>query len=199
MYVRKKTNSMQEKVLNIIEQLNPYGILVVGLGNPGYFKTRHNVGSDFLIERINSKNANKINNNLYLYPCKNYFVLLYVMPDTMNISGKNILKMYRDLNCKELVVLVDDLDSKCGKIKKSFGVSAGGHNGTRSIIEFFGHNKFWQFKIGIGRPIDNKISISQFVLEKFTEDDTLLIFNQNNYKIFEDFMEEILESKKSLS
>ena len=149
--------------------------LIVGLGNPGYSWTRHNAGADLLNLAIANRAQKKIADNLSCVFFSGFCAFVLLCPDVMNISGNKISHTYNKLNCNNLIVVVDDLDTPIGKIKKSFEVSSGGHNGVKSIIHNFGHNKFWKIKIGIGRP--DSLDISDFVLSPFSFDEKNAIIN----------------------
>ena len=68
-----------------------------------------------------------------------------------------------------MIVFHDDLDIEFGKIKAKFGGSSAGHNGIASIDKFIG-KEYSRVRIGIGKP-ENKISISDHVLNDFNEDE----------------------------
>lgn len=136
--------------------------IIAGLGNPDdkYVGTRHNVGRDFL---------NALGKDL---PKK----AKVVTPDVyMNNSGGPIKKLVTSKKAAEkLVVLHDELDLPLGRIKISFGASAGGHNGIKSIIAALKTQDFVRVRIGISpstpsgklkRP-DGE-DITDFVLGKF--------------------------------
>ena len=145
-------------------------ILIVGLGNPGYSYSPHNIGADVLKAAFNlQKNFNVLleNQNIILY--------MVVCPAPMNISGPRIKKLYEKYNCTHLVILVDELDLPLQTIKISENTMARGHNGIRSIIAAFGHNNFIKMRIGIGRPED---SVAQFVLAPWPQHTIELILQQ---------------------
>ena len=140
-----------------------HNILIVGLGNPGYSGTRHNLGADFLITYLKTQShIQKINPNLF----QRNNIYYYIEPSMMNISGQYIQKMIRKYNCKYLIVIIDDLNQKIGKYKVSTNNLASGHNGVKSILQYY-NKPFIQIRIGIGRP-ENQ-DISEFVLSKFNE------------------------------
>jgi len=56
-----------------------------------------------------------------------------------------------------------------GKIKAKFGGSDAGHNGIASIDKFIG-KEYSRVRVGIGKP-NNKIDISDYVLNNFNEDE----------------------------
>src|SRR3989338_3791561 len=94
---------------------------IVGLGNPDseYVGTRHNVGKDF-VEALAPK-----------LPKKAKVAALNVY---MNNSGGPIKKLIPSKKAAAgLVVVHDELDLPLGRVKVSFGSSAGGHNGVKSI------------------------------------------------------------------
>ena len=136
--------------------------IVVGLGNRGdeYAGTRHNVGSDLLdaLESDLPKGVKLARLDVY-----------------MNNSGGPIKKLVPSKKAAAgLIVVHDDLDVPLGKVKISFGSSAGGHNGVKSIIKALGTQDFVRVRVGISpstasgklkRPDGKKIV--DFVLGKF--------------------------------
>jgi len=133
--------------------------LVIGLGNPGYYGTRHNIGSNILkIILGNIKDGEIIKKNSIIFG---------VSLSLMNISGLSIKKIYKKFYCKKLIIIVDDIDLKFGVVKCSFGGSARGHNGVKSIIENLGFN-FWRIRIGVDRP-KCKEEVPNYVLSKFSQ------------------------------
>jgi PTH1 family peptidyl-tRNA hydrolase len=136
--------------------------ILVGLGNPDkeYEGTRHNIGKDFLSELKGSlpKKAKIAELNVY-----------------MNNSGGPIKKLITSKKAAEkLVVLHDELDLPLGRVKVSFGSSAGGHNGVKSIEKALKTKEYVRVRIGISgatpsgklkRPAPEKLA--DFVLAKF--------------------------------
>jgi PTH1 family peptidyl-tRNA hydrolase len=118
--------------------------IIAGLGNPGkeYEGTRHNIGREFLMQ-IEKKDGEK--GKLF---GKKVTVLL---PDTyMNNSGAAFKKLVTSKKQAErLVVLQDELDLPLGKVKLSFGSSAGGHNGIKSVQKALKTQDFLRIRIGI--------------------------------------------------
>jgi PTH1 family peptidyl-tRNA hydrolase len=135
---------------------------VVGLGNPSkeYEGTRHNVGKDF-VEALRDK-----------FPKKAKVIELNVY---MNNSGGPIKKAVTSKKAAEqLIVVHDELDLPLGKVKISFGSSAGGHNGVKSIEKALKTKDYVRVRVGISgstpsgklkRPAPDKIT--PFVLGKF--------------------------------
>ena len=147
--------------------------IVAALGNPGdeYVGTRHNVGREML-QQIEKKQLKDSGQKGKLFGKK--VTLLY--PDVyMNNSGGPIKKVVTSKKAAEtLVVLHDELDLPLGKIKLSFGSSAGGHNGVKSVQTALKTMDFVRVRIGISastpsgklkRPAPDKIA--DFVLGKF--------------------------------
>ncbi len=136
--------------------------IVVGLGNPdkAYEGTRHNVGKDLLASLKDKLPAKAKVKELNVY---------------MNNSGGPIKKLVTSKKAAEkLIVLHDELDLPLGRVKVSFGSSAGGHNGVRSIENALKTKDYVRVRIGISgatpsgklkRPAPEKIS--DFVLAKF--------------------------------
>ncbi len=136
--------------------------IVVGLGNPDkeYVGTRHNIGKD-LVNALRDK-----------LPKKAKVAELNVY---MNNSGGPIKKLITSKKAAEkLIVLHDELDLPLGRVKISYGSSAGGHNGVRSIENALKTKDYVRVRIGISgetpsgklkRPKPEKIS--DFVMAKF--------------------------------
>ncbi len=135
--------------------------LIVGLQNPGvaYQNTRHNAGAWFVETLTRRHHATfKIEKgmhaalasfNLDNNPCKT------ILPSTyMNQSGlptRAVSQFYR-IEPQEILVVHDDLDLACGRIKLKTGGGNGGHNGLRDIIAQLGTSEFHRLRIGIGHP-----------------------------------------------
>ena len=89
----------------------------------------------------------------------------------MNNSGICIRELleYFKINSEDVIVFHDDLDVELGKVKAKFGGSSAGHNGIASIDKFIGKD-YSRVRIGIGKP-ESKVSISDYVLNDFNEDE----------------------------
>ncbi len=134
----------------------------MGLGNPDdeYVGTRHNVGKD-LVEALRG-----------VVPKKVKIAELNVY---MNNSGGPIKKLIATKKeAERLIVVHDELDLPLGKVKISFGSSAGGHNGVKSIEKALKTRDYCRVRVGISpstpsgklkRPDAEKVV--DFVLGKF--------------------------------
>ena len=114
---------------------------IVGLGNPGpkYHNTRHNVGwlvIDLLCERWRAAKPVKARNAEISRVTVDGETLLLVKPLTfMNDSGvavRNIVEK-DGIAPEDIMVIYDDLDLACGRIRVRASGSSGGHNGIKSI------------------------------------------------------------------
>ncbi len=135
---------------------------IAGLGNPDkeYEGTRHNIGRDFVayLKKDLPRSAKVLDLNVY-----------------MNNSGGPIKKAVPSKKAAEkLIVVHDELDLPLGRIKISFGSSAGGHNGVKSIEKALKTRDYARIRVGISsstpsgklkRPAPEKIT--DFVLGKF--------------------------------
>ena len=151
--------------------------MVVGLGNPGarYENTRHNAG--FMI-------ADKIARDFHISFDKKKFdcvygrgsiedveVLLSKPMAFMNRSGPPIQKLahFFRIQCKEMVVIHDDIDLVFGRLKIKEKGGHGGHNGIRSIMDAFGGGNFVRLRIGVGRSEAGE-NVTDHVLGRFSAD-----------------------------
>jgi PTH1 family peptidyl-tRNA hydrolase len=145
---------------------------VVGLGNPGkrYKDTRHNAGFR-VIDELSRKLLIPLKEQDYQANWGMELVagreILLCQPLTfMNLSGRVVGSMLKDFNipASKILVVHDDLDLPCGRIKLAQRGGAGGHRGVLSIIEHLGHRDFPRLKLGVGRPQQGE-SVEQFVLQ----------------------------------
>ncbi|HSW87607.1 MAG TPA: aminoacyl-tRNA hydrolase [Candidatus Saccharimonadales bacterium] len=145
--------------------------LIVGLGNPGekYEKTRHNLGfmtlekflKDFAsVEQTVWENNKKFKSDIaeFDWQSKNTGTttkIILAKPKTyMNNSGMavSLLANYYKITPEDIWVLCDDIDLQLGFLRIRFGGGTAGHRGTESILEHLNTDKFWRFRMGIGRP-----------------------------------------------
>ena len=152
-------------------------LLFVGLGNPtpDSENNRHNVGFK-IIDLINkeyglSKQKPKFKGLLTTGNIKSKKVYAIKPLTFMNNSGICIRELieYFKIDAEDVIVFHDDLDVEFGKIKAKFGGSSAGHNGVASIDKFIGKD-YSRVRIGIGKP-ENKMSVSDFVLNDFSDDE----------------------------
>ena len=152
-------------------------LLFVGLGNPtpDSENNRHNVGFKG-IDSINkqfslSKQKPKFKGLLTTGNIEGEKVYAIKPLTFMNNSGVCIRELleYFKIEAEDVIVFHDDLDVEFGKIKAKFGGSSAGHNGVASIDKFIGKD-YSRVRIGIGKP-ENKMSVSDFVLNDFSDDE----------------------------
>lgn len=158
-----------------------------GLGNFGkqYEKTRHNAGFlflDSLIQEYSFEHVGKKFNSEVFSGSINGEKIICFKPQTyMNTSGDAVLSAmsFYKFTLSDCFVFYDELDLNVGEFRVKFATGTNGHNGARSIDKSAGKDYF-RIKIGISRP---KIgSVSDFVLNNFSNDELLLI-NECNRKI----------------
>jgi len=151
--------------------------LLVGLGNPtpNSQNNRHNIGFK-IVEAINqkfglSKQKPKFKGLLTTGNIGDNKIYAIKPLTFMNNSGICIRELieYFKIEADNVIVFHDDLDVEFGKIKAKFGGSSAGHNGIESIDKFIGKD-YSRVRIGIGKP-ENKMSISDFVLNDFNQEE----------------------------
>jgi len=163
---------------------------VIGLGNPGkkYESTRHNIGFIILDElaekyKITFKSSKKD----YFYSegsllSSDFFL---VKPTTyMNLSGIAVLDFisYYQIDVKDVLVIVDDVNLESGKIRLRQSGSDGGHNGLKSIIYHLENDNFPRLRFGIGNKFE-KGKLAGYVLDKFSGDEIKIINESVNFSI----------------
>ena len=158
--------------------------LIVGLGNPGdkYVDTRHNVGFQ-VVERLADEIGISFTDSKWkAQVCKGALAgeaVVLVKPQTfMNLSGEAVqpIASYYKISQEQIIVVHDDLDLDCGRIKLCFNRGAGGHNGIKSIVQRLGRKDFNRIKVGIGRP-SHDMPVERYVLTRFNEDQQEVILD----------------------
>jgi PTH1 family peptidyl-tRNA hydrolase len=156
--------------------------LIVGLGNPGkeYRLTRHNVGfrvvdrfaRDQGIQCKNRRGGAQVGEGLV----GRQRVVVAKPLTYMNKSGVAVRKLVEGLRIPldHLVVVHDDLDQACGRMKIKKKGGHGGHKGVQSIIEQLGSSDFLRVKVGIGKPRHRQEG-ADYVLSPFAADERALV------------------------
>ena len=164
---------------------SPY--LLIGLGNPGskYETTRHNVGFLMLehLAQLNNCHINKT--KMQGRYCKHRIAMnqvLFLLPQTyMNLSGVCVRQFvdYFNVPLENLLVIHDDIDLPCGRIKVVAKGGAGGHNGIKSIAQHLGTTVINRIKVGVGRPgVEDGVErqpVDKFVLSGFSGSERKII------------------------
>lgn len=151
--------------------------LIAGLGNPGrtYSRHRHNVGFmvvDELARRHDIAAGKKSFGALIGSGAVAGEPVILAKPQKyMNLSGGPVatLLRYYKLDADSLIVVHDDLDIECGRIKVMRSAGSGGHNGISSIIDELGHKDFIRVRVGVGRPPEN-VDGADYVLAPISKD-----------------------------
>ena len=153
--------------------------LIACLGNPGrqYARTRHNIG--FIIgEALAAAYGVRPEQKKFQAvmgtgaSLKGDFILVF--PQTyMNNSGQavqSVLDYYR-MTVVDLIVIHDEIELPFGEVKTKRGGGHKGHNGLRSIVEHLDSPDFSRLRFGVGRPDDERISVADYVLARFTQEE----------------------------
>ena len=160
--------------------------LIVGLGNPGkeYENTRHNVGfmviDKFLQAHNITNEKSKFSGIYYETNINNEKYILLKPQKYMNLSGevvRDFLNFYK-IDIEDLLVISDDLDMECGKIKLKLTGSCGGHKNTKD---------YKRLKIGIAN--NKNMDTKDYVLGRFSTEEKELINNsvEKAISIIEEF------------
>lgn len=160
--------------------------LIVGLGNPGrkYEQTRHNVG--FVVAAkvsqmigagaVKAKFSGEIAEGQGVVGGGLEKIVVLCPLTYMNASGKSVRKAcdFYKISPVDLLVICDDLNLACGRIRLRQHGSAGGQKGLADIIRQLGTEAFPRLRIGIDRPPPNW-DVSDYVLGKFSEEESVKI------------------------
>lgn len=98
--------------------------------------------------------------------------VVVVMPQTyMNLSGECIGPAARHFRVpvSDIVAIHDEVEIPFGDVRLKQGGGLGGHNGLRSMERALGTRDFWRVRVGVGRPVDTRIDLADWVLSPFSE------------------------------
>lgn len=153
--------------------------LIAGLGNPGneYVHTRHNAGFWFLDElawewKAHFKEEKKFYGEVARVARPEGEVWLLKPNTFMNRSGQAVaaLAQFYKIKPEEILVVHDELDIPCGRIRFKLGGGNGGHNGLKDIQARLGTPNFYRLRLGIDHPGDRNV-VAAYVLNKPSADD----------------------------
>jgi len=153
---------------------------VVGLGNPGrrYVRTRHNAGFrvlETLRRRWQAPEPRKTfcghvtDVRLPARAGGEARRVVLLAPQTyMNDSGKAVLEMtkFYKADCRDVLVVLDDLALPPGRLRARACGSAGGHKGLADILRVLGTERVPRLRIGIGAA-PPEMEAEDYVLAKF--------------------------------
>ena len=148
--------------------------MMVGLGNPGseYEQTRHNAGFWFIDElawqyKATLKEEKKFFGSVARISISGSDLWLLKPATFMNRSGQAVaaLAQFYKIKPEEILVVHDELDIPCGRIKFKLGGGNGGHNGLKDIQARLGTPDFYRLRLGIDHPGDRNLVVG-YVLNK---------------------------------
>ncbi len=146
--------------------------LVVGLGNPGreYEHTRHNIGFMVVDELARRWKAAGWRSKFGGEIAQAKDVVVLKPQEYMNVSGQAVQRTqaFYKIEPKDTIVVHDEIDLPCGKLRVKVGGGHGGHNGLRSIIQNTG-DAFIRVRCGVGKPNGGKERVTGHVLGGFSK------------------------------
>ena len=158
--------------------------LIVGLGNPGrrYAETRHNVGfvvAAKIMPKIGAVTVReKFNGELAEGSVDGHKVAVLCPMTFMNASGSSVRKaidFYKiEPTSDDLLVICDDLNLACGRLRIRRSGSAGGQKGLADVIRLLATEEVPRLRIGIDRP-PAQMEVVDYVLGKFEPENRDLI------------------------
>lgn len=161
--------------------------LIVGLGNPGieYEETRHNIGFRVIdtfagqhhVSFSDRKGGAHFGRGRWVGASEEFEFLLVKPMSFMNRSGRPVRAFldFFHISPSDLILIFDDLDLDCGRIRLRTKGGSGGHRGVASVMEAIGTDQFTRLKIGIGR--DPHSASADYVLSPFPPDDKKRVLN----------------------
>lgn len=157
--------------------------LIVGLGNPGkeYVGTRHNIGFE-VVDALCSKYNIRFGKEKFRAVFGDGFIVgekvIVAKPQTyMNLSGESIREIadWYKIENEHIIIIYDDISLPVGKLRIREKGSAGGHNGIKNIIYQLRTDVFPRIKIGTGMPENPSYDIKDYVLGKFSDEETEIL------------------------
>ncbi len=157
--------------------------IIACLGNPEkkYAFNRHNIGfavGDYLAGKFGVS----VNKNSFSSFCGSGKIdgvdVLFLFPQTyMNNSGKAVAaaKEFYHSEISDIIAIHDELEIPFGSVNVKKGGGHKGHNGIRSIASSLGSADFYRLRFGIGRPVNTAMSIADYVLSNFSDEERVLL------------------------
>ncbi|HMI09710.1 MAG TPA: aminoacyl-tRNA hydrolase [Candidatus Saccharimonadales bacterium] len=159
--------------------------LIIGLGNleEKYANTRHNVGFAALDQYARAKGL--------MFQPKDKFKaaiaesnssdekVIFAKPSTYyNLVGESarVIADFYKIEPADILIVHDELALPFGVVRTRLSGSAAGNNGIKSIIEHIGHDTP-RLRIGIHNDLATQIHDADFVLGKFTKDESVALRN----------------------
>jgi len=95
----------------------------------------------------------------------------------MNRSGEVIgpLSAKEKIQASRTLIVLDDLDLPLGTVRFRPRGGTAGHRGMESLVQYLGHEDFARVRLGIGRPDEENMAESDYVLEPFTESELPMV------------------------
>jgi PTH1 family peptidyl-tRNA hydrolase len=95
----------------------------------------------------------------------------------MNASGEAVqaLAGFYRVPPGKILVAVDDADLPLGELRLRANSSSGGHHGLESIEQHLGTREFARLRMGIGRTVDGRREIADYVLAPFDKADAAML------------------------
>lgn len=172
--------------------------LLVGLGNPGYSGTRHNLGSDFVVSLskmvgLDFKQQPDINCSICVLndPAKTILMTPLTYMNNSGIAVKNCLDFFK-LNYRAIALVHDCLEIDVGKYKIRPHGSFKGHHGLLNVSKHLGQKFLHRLSIGIGRP-ENPKDVVDYVLDQIPAEEEDFIKQSVFYDVGKEFLEEIFK------
>jgi PTH1 family peptidyl-tRNA hydrolase len=88
----------------------------------------------------------------------------------MNLSGRSVrsvISFFR-IPLSSLLVICDDMNLPCGRLRLRRSGTAGGQKGLKNVIDQLGTTEFPRLRIGVGRPAAGE-DIVNYVLQPFSK------------------------------
>lgn len=154
--------------------------LVIGLGNPEgkYANTRHNVGFAALDEYVKKNGLgfqlkDKFKANIAESTVNGEKAILAKPTTYYNLVGESarLISDFYKIDPTDILIVHDELALPFGVIRTRLSGSAAGNNGIKSIIEHIGDNTP-RIRIGVHNDLATQIHDADFVLGKFTKDES---------------------------
>ena len=149
--------------------------VIVGLGNPGphFAPTRHNAGFEVVAElvrrwRLPWKTTDH-GHHLACGAVDGERIVILQPQSFMNVSGGALVELALPVSAADLIVVHDDVDLDCGRLRIKRGGGTGGHRGLESITNCYGPD-FVRVRLGVGRPPQGQAT-AEYVLSPFADNE----------------------------
>ena len=162
--------------------------LIVGFGNPGerYANNRQNIGFKVIDIIGNNENIDvriKKKKSLIGRGKIDGEDVVLLKPQTfINLIGESVLYIasFLRINVKDIICIVEDSSLELGEMRVDYVLSKLEHDGIKSMETVLKSDRFAKVRVGVSDNTANNMTMEDFLLQDFTDDENLILIDVLN-------------------